>query len=389
MAKHTLRLTDVPFRLFIESVQEYAIFMLDTEGYIVSWNDGAHRIKGYTDEEILGKHFSIFYTQEDLARRHPEYELRVARDTGRYEEEGWRLRKDGTRFWSSIVITAVRNSDGELLGFGKVTRDLTQRKTHEETERRLRRERSARAEAEAASRAKSQFLTTMSHELRTPLNAILGYVDLLELGVQGTLTADQLTSLERVRKSSKHLLGLINDILNLARIEQGHVDYDMRIVSANEMLAGVEPLVTPQFIAHGVDFQRIACGGDVRVFCDPEKTRQILLNLLTNAYKFTDPGGRVVLGCSTADTVATFVVTDSGRGIPPEKLASIFEPFVQIDRHLNTESQQGVGLGLSISRQLARDMHGDLTVISEPGGGSTFTLTLPLAQDTQPVTATP
>ena len=372
--------TSVPFRLFVESVQDYAIFMLDPEGVIVSWNLGAQRIKGYSEQEIIGKHFSIFYPQEERDRRHPQHELELARETGRYEEEGWRIRKDGTRFWANVVITAVRDRNGELLGFGKVTRDLTQRKLQEDTDKQLQREQTARLQAEAASRAKSDFLTTMSHELRTPLNAILGYVDLLELGVQGPLTDDQRTSLERVRRSSKHLLGLINDVLNVERIEQGAVDFNIQTISANELLVSVEPLVAPQFIAHDVTFKRHPCRVPIEINCDPDKTQQILLNLLTNAYKFTDAGGRVDLTCEVVGDHASLTVTDTGRGIPPEKLSSIFEPFVQIDRHLNPDSQQGVGLGLSISRQLAWGMGGDLTAESTIGAGSKFTLTLPLAR---------
>lgn len=372
--------SDVPFRLLVESVQDYAIFMLDPTGHIVSWNLGAERIKGYTAEEILGRHFSTFYTPADLARKHPAYELKIARERGRYEEEGWRVRKDGTRFWASVTITAVRDADGQLIGYGKVTRDLTERKQHEQRERELRAEQTARAEAEAASSAKSRFLTVMSHELRTPLNAIIGYVDLLQLGVHGPLTEEQHSSLERVRKSSKHLLGLINDVLNIARVEGGTVEYAITTASVLELLDEVEPLVTPQFVAKHVTLSRKPCNPTFRVHCDAEKTQQILLNLLTNAYKFTDEGGHVELSCAASTDLVSIAVSDTGRGIPTDKLATIFDPFVQIDRHLTHESQQGVGLGLAISRDLARGMNGDLTVDSQYQKGSTFTLSLPRAK---------
>lgn len=367
------------FRLLVESVLDYAIFMLDPTGHIVSWNQGAQRIKGYTEQEIIGRHFSIFYTPADLARKHPTYELKIARERGRYEEEGWRIRKDGMRFWASVTITAVRDADGRLIGYGKVTRDLTERKRHEQRERELRAEQSARAEAEAASSAKSRFLTVMSHELRTPLNAIIGYVDLLQLGVHGPLTDDQRSSLDRVRKSSKHLLGLINDVLNIARVEGGGVEYTISIIPVADLLDDVEPLVMPQFVAKRVTLSRKPCDPALRVHCDAEKTQQILLNLLTNAYKFTDEGGHVVLSCTASQDLASIAVTDTGRGIPTDKLATIFDPFVQIDRHLTHESQQGVGLGLAISRDLARGMNGDLAVDSQHQIGSTFTLSLPRA----------
>lgn len=378
------RTLDVPFRLFIESVQDYAIFMLDPDGYIVTWNTGAQRMKGYTEAEIVGRHFSTFYTQSDRDRKHPQYELEVATKVGRYEEEGWRVRKDGTMIYANVVITAIRDETGELIGFGKVTRDLTERRRQEEQERELAEEQGRRAQAEAANAAKSLFLTTMSHELRTPLNAIIGYVDLLELGVHGPLTEEQRVSLQRVRRSSKHLLSLINDVLNVARVEQGQVEYVIQRIPAATLLADVEPLVLPQFVSHGIRFTMHPCVGEVVALCDPDKTQQILLNLLSNAYKFTESGGTVRLECATDEDHVYFHVMDSGRGIDPDKLSVIFEPFVQIDRHLNQSSQQGVGLGLAISQDLAQGMGGDLTATSELNVGSRFTLTLP--RDKEPLT---
>ncbi len=372
--------SEASFRLLVENVIDYAIFMLDPAGYILSWNLGAQRMKGYSAAEIIGKHFSTFYTEPDRLRDHPAEELRIARKEGRYEEEGWRVRKDGTCFWANVVITAVHDHTGRFIGFGKVTRDLTEKKLQEEQERELRREQTARAAAEAASLAKTQFLTTMSHELRTPLNAILGYIDLLSLGVQGPVTEEQLVSLDRVRNSSKHLLSLINDVLNVARTGSGRIEYNIRPVPASEIMSAVAPLVEPQFAAHGIAFLMHECDPAIRVTCDPDRTQQILLNLLTNAYKFTPVGGQVDLLCIAEPDRVHFLVKDTGRGIPQETLPTIFEPFVQIDRYLNRESQQGVGLGLSISRDLARAMHGELIVESAVGRGSTFTLSLPAAR---------
>ena len=372
--------SETSFRLLVESVIDYAIFMLDPQGYILTWNQGAQRMKGYSAGDIIGKHFSTFYTEPDRLRDHPAEELRIARKEGRYEEEGWRVRKDGTRFWANVVITAVHDHTGRFIGFGKVTRDLTEKKLQEEQERELRREQTARAAAEAASLAKTQFLTTMSHELRTPLNAILGYIDLLSLGVQGPITAEQLVSLDRVRNSSRHLLSLINDVLNVARTGSGRIEYNIRPVPATEIMSAVAPLVEPQFTAHEIAFVVHDCDAAMRVTCDPDRTQQILLNLLTNAYKFTPLGGQVDLLCMAEPDQVHFLVKDTGRGIAQETLPTIFEPFVQIDRYLNRESQQGVGLGLSISRDLARAMQGELIVESAVGRGSTFTLSLPAAR---------
>ncbi|CAA9303549.1 MAG: Phytochrome, two-component sensor histidine kinase; Cyanobacterial phytochrome B, partial [uncultured Gemmatimonadaceae bacterium] len=240
--------------------------------------------------------------------------------------------------------------------------------------------------AEAANRAKGEFLSTMSHELRTPLNAIGGYTDLLTMELRGPLTDAQRHDLERIGRANRHLMGLITDVLNFARLDAGRIEFHLADVDVASVVADVEPLVAPQFVARGIAFQPEACApaAPARPPCaraDPERLRQILLNVLTNAAKFTDAGGRVALSCGqdAASGAVRVRVQDTGRGIPADQLERIFEPFVQVDRHRTHESQQGVGLGLSISRDLARGMGGDLTAESTPGVGSTFTLTLPAA----------
>ena len=232
----------------------------------------------------------------------------------------------------------------------------------------------AREFAEQANRAKSEFLTTMSHELRTPLNAIGGYVQLIEIGIHGPVTDAQRETLARVTRSQRHLLRLINDLLNLARIESGRVEYAIEDVSLVESLGAVLPMIEPQMVSAGLTFTSDV-GPDLVARADREKLQQILLNLLTNAVKFTPSGGRVAAEAARDESGAKVVVriTDTGIGIPADKLANIFEPFMQI-RERRTE---GTGLGLAISRDLARGMGGDLVVESSPGTGSTFSLTLP------------
>jgi signal transduction histidine kinase len=235
----------------------------------------------------------------------------------------------------------------------------------------------ARDEAHAANQAKSEFLAAMSHELRTPLNAIMGYADLLDMGIHGPVTPEQRDALRRIRRSQVHLLALINDVLNYARLEAGRVELSAAIVPLPGVLADLRAMTDPQLQERGLTAEYAACSDDLAAWGDPDKIQQILLNLLTNAIKFTDPGGRIRVECGATETEVRIAVEDTGVGVPADRLQSIFEPFVQVDRQRGEDGRHGVGLGLAISSDLARLMEGDLTAESEPGRGSRFTLTLP------------
>ncbi len=364
------------YQLMVESVRDYAIFMLDPNGYVASWNRGAERIKGYTAKEIIGKHFSVFYRADDIATGHPQKELEIAAREGRFEEEGERLRKDGSAFWANVVITAVHDEEGTLVGFAKVTRDLTERR---DAERRASEDARRVAESVTANVAKTEFLTAMSHELRTPLNAIGGYTELLTLGLGGPITPEQLDYLERIRRSQQHLIGIISDLLNFSRIEGGHLTYDIRALSLSDVIQDVVPLVEPQAEAKSVSLEPDLANSNCKALGDRAKVDQILLNLLSNAIKFTGAMGSVKVSCRALEKTVLLQVTDTGAGVPADKLVAIFEPFVQLGRSLSS-AHEGTGLGLAISRELARAMKGDLTVSSTLGSGSTFTLILPRAE---------
>jgi PAS domain S-box-containing protein len=362
-------------RLLVESVRDYAIFALDPAGNILSWNEGAQRLKGYRAEEIIGRHFSTFYPVEDIVAGKPAWELEVANHDGRYEEEGWRIRKDGSRFWANVVITALRDDAGELVGFAKVTRDLTERRAAEE--RRIADARRV-AEAETANRLKGEFLAAMSHELRTPLNAIGGYAELIEIGIHGPVTPEQATALERIQRSQRHLLGIITDLLNYSRIEAGEMAYDAVAVPVHAVLETVLPLLEPQAAAKGIALENAPCPAGLVARADRLKVEQVILNLLSNAVKFTRTGGRIAVASGAAGDRVLISVRDTGPGIPADQQAAIFEPFVQLGR-THSSAHEGTGLGLAISRDLARAMGGDLMVESVLDAGSTFTLALPAA----------
>jgi PAS domain S-box-containing protein len=251
-----------------------------------------------------------------------------------------------------------------------VARDVTERKRDAEALA------GAKLAAEEANRAKSQFLATMSHELRTPLNAVAGYTELLATEVRGPVTAAQREDLRRIQVNARHLLGLINDVLNFAKVEAGHLELEVTSVPVEETLSAAHTLIDPQLRAKGLTYEYGA--GDAAVTCraDREKLQQIVLNLLSNAVKFTDRGGHVSLWWEAAGPEVRVHVRDTGVGVPPDKLEAIFEPFVQLHRGL-AQRTDGTGLGLAISRELARAMRGDVTVASAPGQGATFTLTLP------------
>jgi PAS domain S-box-containing protein len=295
--------------------------------------------------------------------------------------------------WFSVRLDPVLPREQVAPSVVAVIADITERRQAEQERTRLlanteraRKEadisrleaEAARSEAEQASRAKSEFLAMMSHELRTPLNAIDGYAELIELEVRGPVTPAQREDLQRIRRSQKQLLSLINDVLNFVRLDSGTVRYEIREFELADAIRGVEDVTALQLHAKELHFVRRNGGEGMRVRADREKVEQILVNLMTNAIKFTQPNGEIALECASAADHVTVRVSDTGRGIPADKLFEIFEPFVQVARSAGAPNE-GVGLGLAISRDLSRAMGGDLVAESVIGKGSTFTLTLPAA----------
>jgi len=359
-----LRWTEEGFRLMVESVTDCAIVMLDSEGRVVSWNTGAQRIKGYSAEEIVGQHFSRFYPPEDIARGAPRHDLDAAAAQGRFEVEGWRVRKDGSLFWANVVFTAIRDPAGNARGFAKLTRDLTERRQVEETLTK------AKGAAEKANLAKSEFLSSMSHELRSPLNAILGFAQLMESDATPA-TPSQKASIDEILRAGWYLLELINEILDLAQIESGKLSLSLEPTSLADVILECQGMIEPQAQSRGIRMTFPPFAVPRFVQADRTRLKQVLINLLSNAIKYNRAGGTVVVDCvgSTAERIR-LNVRDSGAGLPPERLAQLFQPFNRLGQEHGVE--QGTGIGLVMSKRLVELMGGVLGVESSVGVGSVF-----------------
>ncbi|PDT10952.1 ATP-binding protein [Rhizobium sp. M1] len=354
------------FRQLVEGVSDYGIFGLDPDGQVVSWNAGAGRITGYQAEEIVGQHFSRFYPAE-TRETFPAEELSKAALHGRTEAEGWRLRKDGSRFWSHVVVTALHDETGRLRGFSKITRDITERKQFEEALL------AAREDAVRASNAKSEFLSRMSHELRTPLNSVLGFAQLLEMDLTD---ADSRESVAQILRAGRHLLSLIDEVLDMARIEAGRMDLAVEAQLVAEVIEEAVSLARPLCGKQQIRIEVAEAEPDLTALADRRRLLQVLLNLLSNAVKYNRPRGSVTVSHQALEDRIRIEVSDTGPGIPAERVGRLFTPF---DR-LGAEriSQEGTGLGLALSRHLIDAMGGTLG-FSNRAGGATFHVDLPRA----------
>ncbi|MDQ0142324.1 PAS domain-containing hybrid sensor histidine kinase/response regulator [Cupriavidus necator] len=367
-AAEALRQSEELLRLLVEGVKDYAIFMLDPGGHIMSWNSGASYIKGYRRDEIIGRHFSLFYPQEDLAAGKPARHLDRARRAGRIEDEGWRVRKDGSLFWANVTLTAVYDDSRALRGFAKVTRDMSERRRREELER--------------SSQRLNEFLATLSHELRNPLAPVRSALTAMRLAPADGALANQ--SLALIERQVTHLSRLVDDLLDIGRITSGRIELRTGPVEFNEIIALALEGARPALDAKGqrVDLQG-SCG-TLRMDADRTRLVQVIQNLVLNASKFSPPGTVVTITTAVQNRTLEIRVTDQGRGISPHALEEIFQLFVQESRP-GTDVHGGLGIGLSLCRSLV-ELHGGTIAASSagPGLGSTFTVRLPLPAARQP-----
>jgi PAS domain S-box-containing protein len=376
-AAEALRVSEQRFRLLVDSVTDYAIYMLDPTGHVATWNAGATRVKGYAASEIIGKHFSVFFPPEDVAAGKPPRELEIAREHGRFEEESFRVRCDGTLFWANVIITPVRDTRGELVGFAKVTRDLSARRQTEEVERALFREQSARSAAENANQMKDEFLATVSHEIRTPLNAILGWAFILR---DPEMSASIPKGMDSIQRNAQSQAKIIDDILDVSRIITGKLKIEVKPTNLVDIVAESIDVVRPSAVAKKIEIEWASRSAPVVLLIDPDRIRQVIWNLLSNAVKFTGSGGVVSVSVEEEASAVTVAVTDTGRGIDPSFLPFVFDRFRQADGS-TTRAIGGLGLGLAIVRHIV-ELHGGTVVAESAGAGATFRVSLPLGAAT-------
>jgi PAS domain S-box-containing protein len=367
-AEQQLLQAEERFRSIVDAITDYAIFMLDTTGHVVTWNPGASRLKGYSATEIIGKSFSVFYTAEDQASGKPQRILETVRRTGRFEDENWRVRKDGSRFWANVVVTLLRDAQGQFAGFAKITRDLTERKKAEQAGRSLLRE-------QEASRVKDEFLASVSHELRTPLNAISGYAQLLRVRPSDTSLIAKAS--EVIQRSADTQARIIDDLLDMSRIAAGGLRLDLQPTNLVSVVTEAVEAVRPWAAAKGLSIDIHAPAEPDMLMTDRRRLRQVVWHLLSNAIKFTEARGSIFVGVERTDSSVRLSVRDTGRGIEASLLPHVFERFRQADSS-TTRQAGGLGLGLAIVRHVV-ELHGGAVEAKSAGvgAGASFCVTLP------------
>jgi two-component system CheB/CheR fusion protein len=372
------------FRLLVEGVKDYAIFSLDPAGIVTSWNEGARRLKKYESSEITGQHFSRFYTVEDIRREHPQHELEVAFKVGRYEEEGWRVRKDGTKFWASVLITRIDDSAGNHVGFSKVTRDLTDKKRMEDELRSSRDQLETRVkerteELEEALKVRDEFLSIASHELKTPLTSVKLQLQITQRNTQPERHLDPKDlsrSLNLSLRQVDSMADLVESLLDIARIRAGRFSLSASAFDLSDLAQAVTNQLAEQLKKAKVETE-LRLDKNVTGRWDQRRLEQVLNNLVANVIKYA-PGTRLTIETRRTEDSACLTVTDSGPGIRSEKLPRIFERF---ERAGASKSVGGLGLGLFITKKIVEAHGGKISVESAFGKGTKFCIELPLGAE--------
>ena len=365
------------YRLLVENVQDYAIFLLDPDGYVQTWNKGAERIKGYNSEEIIGKHFSEFYLMRDKVAKKPEHELELAKRLGRIEDEDWRVRKDGSKFWANVIITALHDDSGKLIGFGKVTRDLTVRKRFEDDLRQANTLlKQHQVDLERLSAAKDEFISLASHQLRTPATGIKQYLGMLLEGFLGDLTPEQLASVQRAYESNERQIATVNSLLKVAQLDAGRVKLKKKPTDVSEILRTIVNDYTEKFTTHDQQVQ-LDVPDTLEGNVDEAHYRMSLENLIDNASKYTPNGGHVHIAGHLANDQLIVTIKDTGVGIAPEDIPKLFNKFSRVPNALS-DAAGGSGLGLYWADKIIALHGGTIEIESTQGKGTTFYVRVPM-----------
>lgn len=359
-----LRESEATFRLLVLNVKDYAIFMLDPDGHVVSWNAGAAQIKGYRSSEIVGKHFSVFYLPDDIAAGKPARLIQRAREHGSVQDEGWRVRKNGTLFWANVTLTAIYDEHRQLRGFAKVTRDMSERKRLEEVE--------------ASARRIKEFLATLAHELRNPLAPMFSATSIMEKAPENVPAVK--ANLMIVHRQLRHLTRLVDDLLDMGRIAAGKLTLRRAIIPIRDVIAAAIEGSMPVLDAKAQRVDAQLGDGNFHVFGDLTRLAQVLQNLLINASKFSPEGTTITLHSSRKGRIGQLSISDEGCGIAPECLSEVFNLFVQGGQP--GQENGGLGIGLSLCRSIIELHEGSISASSPGLGlGSTFLILLPIATE--------
>jgi PAS domain S-box-containing protein len=365
------------YKLLIESVQDYAIFLMDTTGHIQTWNKGAQKAKGWEANEIIGEHFSIFYMEEDKKVDKPGRELELAKKFGRVEDEDWRVRKDGSKFWANVVITTLYDPTGEHIGFAKVTRDLTERKNQEDALRQanvlLKHQ---QADLRRLNASKDEFISLASHQLRTPATAVKQLLGMLQEGFAGEIPKDIRSYINRAYESNERQINIVNNLLKVAQVDAGKVKLNKELVDIERLIRSVAEEQHDTFNKRKQKLKIEIPQPMSKVSLDPEHFRMALANLIDNASKYTHEGGTITVGATQRGNKIELRIQDTGVGIAPAELEKLFEKFSRIPNELS-DKVGGSGLGLYWAQRIIALHSGEVSVTSRQSEGTTFTITLP------------
>lgn len=376
--EHKKTLTELErYKILVENVQDYAIFFMDPKGYIQTWNKGAEKNKGYTHDEIIGKHFSIFYSDQDNADQKPARELEIAKKVGRVEDEDWRYRKDGSKFWANVVITALYDENNDLQGFAKVTRNLTERKVNEDNLRSanvLLQEQ--QKELQRLNESKDEFISLASHQLRTPATAIKQLLGLILEGFEGDVPDHIRMLLEKTYESNERQINIVNSLLKVAQVDSGKVTLRKSSHDLNDVVKSLVKQYAGIIQEKNQSISIELHDEPVFGYIDEHYYRMAIENIIDNASKYTEPGGDITITSQLVNQHAVISVTDSGVGISPENISSLFVKFNRIPNDMS-HKVAGSGLGLYWVEKVI-DLHqGTIEVDSQLGKGTTFSVKVP------------